>query len=306
MAITNSTPSSTAPHSTHTVKVGPKENPHQYSPHNITAAVGDVIVFEFYPRNHSVVKADFMAPCVPASGGIFYSGQVNTFNETSDGQLEGEPPTWSLVVNDTEPTFFYCTAVDSCLVNGMVGVINPNETMTWEAQFAQARRYPYMLVPGQSPPAEGTGYSSSATDTHNKSPFSGGAIAGTVVGGLAFVGILLALVIMLRRNKYKQKSSSHVGRMERTAHWAHFSSRGEGKSEQGFTASSAVDGHGTFSSSSGASPPAVSPPLQNVGYWNWEIATKQPLPREEIRQPSELEARSVVGGKPGGMYYGWR
>lgn len=59
-------------------------------PHNITAAVGDVIVFEFYPRNHSVVKADFMAPCVPAAGEIFYSGQFNTFNENSDGQLEGE------------------------------------------------------------------------------------------------------------------------------------------------------------------------------------------------------------------------
>ncbi|GFF36612.1 hypothetical protein IFM51744_03182 [Aspergillus udagawae] len=305
MAITNSTPSSTAPHSTHTVKVGPKENPHQYLPHSITAAVGDVIVFEFYPRNHSVVKADFMASCVPAADEIFYSGQVNTFNENSDGQLEGEPPTWSLVVNDTEPTFFYCTAVDSCLVNGMVGVINPNETMTWEAQFAQARRYPYMLVPGQSPPAEGTGYSSSAAGTHNKSSFSGGAIAGTVVGGLAFVGILLVLVIMLCRNRYKQGPSSQVGRMERTAHWALFSSRGEGKSKQGFTASSSVGGHGTFSSSSDASPPAVSPPLRN-GYWNWETATKQPLPQEDIRQPSELEATGVVGGKPGGMYYGWR
>ncbi|GIK06142.1 hypothetical protein Aspvir_001785 [Aspergillus viridinutans] len=294
MAITNSTPSSTAPHSTHTVKVGPKENPHQYSPHNLSAAVGDVIVFEFYPRNHSVVKADFMAPCVPAAGEIFYSGQYNTFNEGSDGQLEGEP------------TFFYCTAVDSCLVNGMVGVINPNETMTWEAQYAQARRYPYMLVPGQSPPAEGTGYSSSAADTHNKSSFSSGAIAGTVVGGLAFVGILLVLVIMLCRNRYKQGPSSQVGRMERTARWALFSSRGEGRSEQGFTASSSVGGHGTFSSSSGASPPAVSPPPQNVGYWNWETATKQSPPQKEIRQPSELEARSAVGVTPGGIYYGWR
>ena len=24
-----------------------------------------------------------------------------------------------------QPTFFYCTAIDSCLKNGMVGVINP-------------------------------------------------------------------------------------------------------------------------------------------------------------------------------------
>jgi hypothetical protein len=178
--------------------------------------------------------------------------------------------------------------------------------MTWEAQFAQARRYPYMLVPGQSPPAEGTGYSSSATDTHNKSSFSGGAIAGTVVGGFAFIAILVVLVITLCRKRYKQGPSSQVGRMERTAHWALFGRHGEGKSEQGLAASSSVGGNGTLSSSSGAPQPAVSPPLHNVGYWNWEIAMKQAPPQEEIRQPSELEARSVVGGKPGGMYYGWR
>lgn len=73
---------------THTVQVGSKADPHQYSPHNVSAAVGDIIVFEFYPRNHSVVKADYLAPCVPASGEIFYSGIFNSFNE-EDGQLVG-------------------------------------------------------------------------------------------------------------------------------------------------------------------------------------------------------------------------
>jgi plastocyanin len=73
---------------THTVQVGPKSNPHQYVPSNLTANVGDVVVFEFYPTNHSVVKADFGAPCVPAGGEIFWSGMFNTFNE-QDGQLVG-------------------------------------------------------------------------------------------------------------------------------------------------------------------------------------------------------------------------
>lgn len=77
-----------APAATHTVKVGSKEDPHQYSPHDITAAVGDVIEFQFYPRNHSVVKADFGAPCVPAEGDIFYSGIFNNFNE-QNGQMVG-------------------------------------------------------------------------------------------------------------------------------------------------------------------------------------------------------------------------
>ena len=87
---TTTTHSSTAStgSATHTVKVGPKEDPHQYVPHNLTADVGDLIVFEFYPTNHSVVKADYMAPCVPASGDIFYSGAFDSFHE-ENGQLVG-------------------------------------------------------------------------------------------------------------------------------------------------------------------------------------------------------------------------
>ena len=73
---------------THTVQVGPKSSPHAYVPHNLTANPGDVVVFEFYPTNHSVVKADFGAPCVPASGSYFYSGMFNSFSE-NNGQLIG-------------------------------------------------------------------------------------------------------------------------------------------------------------------------------------------------------------------------
>lgn len=85
----SSTPTTTsAGIATHTVQVGPKSDPHSYLPHSITANPGDVVVFEFYPTNHSVVKADYLAPCVPASKGVFYSGIFDTFNE-QDGQLVG-------------------------------------------------------------------------------------------------------------------------------------------------------------------------------------------------------------------------
>ncbi|PYH94083.1 hypothetical protein BO71DRAFT_399131 [Aspergillus ellipticus CBS 707.79] len=220
---------------THTIQVGVKTDPHQYEPHNLTAAVGDIIVFEFYPANHSVVKADYLAPCVPANEGLFYSGPFNSFNE-NNGQLIGPPPTWSLVVNDTEPTFFYCTALQSCIGNGMVGVINPNASMTWEAQYEKAKTYPYMLVPGQSTPAEGyepsSNSSSSNTSNNNNnnnnnnssSGLSGGAIAGIVVGSVAFVAILGALFFLLGRNRvYSQwmmSSQDGSGRRERTARWA--------------------------------------------------------------------------------------
>lgn len=73
---------------THTIQVGPKVSPHAYVPHNITANPGDILVFEFYPTNHSVAKADYLAPCVPASSGEFWSGEFNTFTE-EDGDLVG-------------------------------------------------------------------------------------------------------------------------------------------------------------------------------------------------------------------------
>lgn len=73
---------------THTIQVGPKTDPHQFVPSEITANVGDLVVFEFYPTNHSAVKADFDAPCVPASKDLFWSGIFDSFNE-ENGQLIG-------------------------------------------------------------------------------------------------------------------------------------------------------------------------------------------------------------------------
>ncbi|KAL4873603.1 hypothetical protein BDV12DRAFT_160340 [Aspergillus spectabilis] len=117
------TSSSTAAR-THTIQVGPKEDPHNYVPHSLNASVGDLIVLEFYPRNHSVVQADWRASCMPADGDYFFSGIKNGFEEVH-GQIVGALPTWNWTVERDEPTLFYCTGLQLCIVNGMVGVINP-------------------------------------------------------------------------------------------------------------------------------------------------------------------------------------
>ena len=87
-ASTATSTSSSTGVATHTIQVGPKSNPHQFVPTDITANVDDIVIFEFYPKNHSVVKADYLAPCIPASGNVFYSGAFVNFNE-NDGQLVG-------------------------------------------------------------------------------------------------------------------------------------------------------------------------------------------------------------------------
>ncbi|GLB09213.1 hypothetical protein AtubIFM57258_005125 [Aspergillus tubingensis] len=309
---TRATSTTTTAIATHTVQVGSKEDPHQYSPHNVSAAVGDVIVFEFYPRNHSVVKADYLAPCVPASGEIFYSGIFNSFNE-EDGQLVGPPPTWSLVVNDTEPTFFYCTAIDSCIGNGMVGVINPNSTMTFESQYNRAKTYPYMLVPGQSIPAEGT-IAPTSTSTSTSSPsntpstsspaLSTGAIVGIVIGSVAFIAILGALFFLLGRNRvYRQWMSSQDGRHERTARWAALLSPGQSTGKGGGNSAaggggqrkSEMDGGSALvpqSEFSGATVGSgLSPPL-GQGMWGWDGQ----------QSPQHMQMQQQFGS--GGIYQG--
>jgi plastocyanin len=121
--ITSSTTStSSAPIATHTVAVG--VDGFNFWPNQIYANVHDIIEYQFYPLNHSVVRAAFgPTPCIPYEWTVpgrvgFYSG----FQPVS--QVLANPPSFRVEVNDTEPIFFYCSAPGACF-EGMIGVINP-------------------------------------------------------------------------------------------------------------------------------------------------------------------------------------
>jgi plastocyanin len=65
---------------THAVAVG--KDGLTFSPDSVDAAVGDQIVFSFYPSDHAVVRSTFDKPCSPLeSDGAVYSG----FPDTSNG-----------------------------------------------------------------------------------------------------------------------------------------------------------------------------------------------------------------------------
>ncbi|KAE8398112.1 hypothetical protein BDV37DRAFT_276396 [Aspergillus pseudonomiae] len=244
---------------THTIQVGPRSDPHQYVPSSVNASVGDVIVFEFYPRNHSVVRADYDAPCVPAqtSGPVFYSGHFNKFNE-ENGQ-----------------------------------VIGPTANMTWEHQNKKAIKYPYQLEPWEHVPAEGETPNSSATSSPSPSSsgshLSGGAIAGIVVGAVAFIGLLVAFFFVMGRNQvYKKWMTSQDGTTERTARWALFNSHGERKSD--FDSAQPPGDQATY---------MPSPDLANrtymsgQGQYGWDPSMYQSMPQSPPPRnvaPTELEA----------------
>ncbi|KAJ5787622.1 Cupredoxin [Penicillium paradoxum] len=318
----SSTPTATSSSgpATHTIKVGHKSDPHQFSPTDIKANAGDLVVFEFYPTNHSVVKADYLSPCVPAEEGLFNSEAFEDFNQ-ENGQIIGPPPTWSLRINNTEPTFFYCTAIDSCTKNGMVGAINPNSSQTWNTQYQKALVYPYMLVPGESPPPEGEdsksnddSESGSSQESHH-SGLSKGAIAGIAVAAVVFVGILIALFFVLGRNRvYSQWMSSEDGRTERTARWAlfgHGDQYGNTKSEGGSSAAGAGikpprsditsvstpdPNFRTFSPGTEVVSGPGSPSAQQ-GHWSWN----EPPQNARSSGPTELAGHPIIWEAPGSI-----
>jgi plastocyanin len=103
---------------THTIAVG--KGGHTFIPDVTQANVGDIIEFDFYPLNHSVVRAEYGIPCVPyeMTGPKvgFFSGFMPVDAILSD------PPKWTVRINDTDPIFYYCSALGSCLDHEMVGV----------------------------------------------------------------------------------------------------------------------------------------------------------------------------------------
>ncbi|KAF2113463.1 hypothetical protein BDV96DRAFT_689015 [Lophiotrema nucula] len=199
---TTATTTSPASAKTHTVQVG--KGDHTFKPDVTKADVGDIVEFQFFPANHSVVRAEYEYPCIPidtlspADADIsFFSG----FHPVSS--ILDDPPTWRVRVNDTKPIFFYCSAPDSCIKYGMVGVINPSKSSDLDHQQGLAKHAGYMLQPGEPFPAEGTPTVPPSSLPSDPSavpiPKSGGkhlspgVIAGIVIAGV-FVFVLGALL----------------------------------------------------------------------------------------------------------------
>lgn len=101
----------------------------------------------------------------------------------------------------------------------MVGVINPNDTQTLDKQIIAAKEAGFQVKPGDPIPAEGTAsLHSSATSSPTGPPpsngshghsLSGGAIAGIVVGGIAFLIMCAALFFYVGRTKSLKEVIKH-------------------------------------------------------------------------------------------------
>lgn len=90
-------------------------------PNLVTAAVGDIVQFQFANGNHTVTQSSETAPCTPLQNtlpGAVHSGHI----PFSDGQTT--VGTFNMPVLSTEPMFIYCATGPHCQLGQMM-VINP-------------------------------------------------------------------------------------------------------------------------------------------------------------------------------------
>jgi len=201
----------------HEVTVGANGN--KFDPNIVYAQPGDIVSFIFYPSNHSVIRTAYTGqkfnsessgnPCVPieeldpeAQG--FFSGNKILESDPSPGNIV----TWNLTIVDSDTIWYYCDALGSCHPNGMVGVINPNSTGTFQQQQAAAVSAPFQLSPsGQVTPSESgpiPASSSKGSSGGSSGRLSGGAIAGIAVGAVFGLALLAGLCFFMgKSSKYK-------------------------------------------------------------------------------------------------------
>src|SRR5256885_6194702 len=65
--------------------------------------------YNFFPPNHSVVRAEYLFPCVPYEvTGVDKIGFSSGFKPVD--AILPNPPTFTIRINDTNPIFYYCSA----------------------------------------------------------------------------------------------------------------------------------------------------------------------------------------------------
>ncbi|KAL7897531.1 Cupredoxin [Trichoderma sp. SZMC 28014] len=179
-----------------TIRIDVGQSGLTFSPNDITAAVGDILEFHYYPKNHSVVAADFASPCKPKAEGGFYSGFFPTTSSENSNVFQVE-------VNNTTPIWFYCSqSTGNHCGAGMVGAVNANANKTLAEFKAAAEKIttnesPKSGVFGGKVLAATSTSSGTASATSGKPSATTNAAAGLSVSGMAAAVVGAAVAFAL-------------------------------------------------------------------------------------------------------------
>ncbi|KAF1995733.1 hypothetical protein P154DRAFT_444928 [Amniculicola lignicola CBS 123094] len=172
---------------THVIQVGGPAGELIFAPNNIVAAPGDLVQFQFNPKNHSVVQSTFDNPCIPIQNILanktdaFFSGFMPVSAAAGNATGKVDTLTYTIRVMDSKPVWFYCSQGKHCQ-SGMVGAINAPATgnKTMEGFTALAAVALENLSPGQA-----SGGSPAVSSVAPGAPQSSGFVASATVSGAA-------------------------------------------------------------------------------------------------------------------------
>ncbi|KXJ96926.1 hypothetical protein Micbo1qcDRAFT_155636 [Microdochium bolleyi] len=161
-----------------------------FTPAEIKAAVGDMVVFTFLSKNHTATQSSFAKPCEPLAG-----GQASGFQPNPDDSIVPAPQV-AMQVMTTEPLWFFCNQPGHC-GKGMVFSVNPTAEKTHAAFQAAAIAQngkgaaspitggaPVAPPAGAAPPADGAANNGTAP----VAPPAGGAAPTPGAGGAVETG----------------------------------------------------------------------------------------------------------------------
>jgi plastocyanin len=158
-----------------------------FDPPHVQANIGDVLLFEFQSKNHTVTQSTFASPCLKLNNATSgESGFDSGFMPVTAGLTQF--PTFNITVNDASPIWAYCkqrNPISHC-GQGMVFAVNTNESSnkSYGAFAALAKQQ------------NGTQTNGSSTDTGTTSDNSA-AIRASTTSALTVLSIIGAVTMMV-------------------------------------------------------------------------------------------------------------
>ncbi|EER26916.1 hypothetical protein D8B26_005523 [Coccidioides posadasii str. Silveira] len=178
----------------HVVQVSDNEGALKFYPDDLQVELGEMVQFQFHPKNHSIVQSTFDRPCEPMSRST--PGMAGIRSGFMPVEADSEMmPVFTIMVNDTKPMWFYCGQGKHCQ-NGMVMAINAvaGSNRTVEAYRALAAKADSSPNGGPSNTIPNTGLpsptGSAAEQTQNAAPKAAAHVAG-------LSGVLMAVAAII-------------------------------------------------------------------------------------------------------------
>jgi len=154
-----------------------------YSPSTVTAAVGDMVQYQFMGGTHGAVQSTFDKPCEPAENNNksiagFYSGMMTASGSTTNFA------TFTIMVNSSAPIWVYCPVATHCQ-DGMSMVINQNTAANSSRSLDNYRsgsKNTVTVVPTEDSGSGGTVSTGSGSSTNSTSGSGSGTSSGSGSG----------------------------------------------------------------------------------------------------------------------------